>query len=92
VQAEAKVLRGPHEDLEMYLEAVDQLKSVNQFFTRNPKFKTTDQALSRVNNLLSKAISKLEDEFKQILTSYRLVTQMLFWIVLTLFVNCYLPY
>ncbi|KAJ8424612.1 hypothetical protein Cgig2_000535 [Carnegiea gigantea] len=69
-QAEAKVLRGPHEDLEMYLEAVDQLKSINQFFTSNPKFKTTDQALTRVNNLLSKAISKLEDEFKQILTSY----------------------
>ncbi|KAJ6330560.1 hypothetical protein OIU76_009201 [Salix suchowensis] len=47
-KAEAKILRGPHEDLESYLEAIDQLRS----------------------NLLSKAISKLEEEFRQLLLNY----------------------
>uniref|UniRef100_A0A803M4L4 Exocyst subunit Exo70 family protein n=1 Tax=Chenopodium quinoa TaxID=63459 RepID=A0A803M4L4_CHEQI len=67
-KAEAKILRGPHEDLESYLEAIDQLKTVI-FFSSNKSFKSNDDALNRVNNLLSKAISKLEDEFKQILMS-----------------------
>ncbi|XP_021756169.1 exocyst complex component EXO70A1-like [Chenopodium quinoa] len=68
-KAEAKILRGPHEDLESYLEAIDQLKTVLIFFSSNKSFKSNDDALNRVNNLLSKAISKLEDEFKQILMS-----------------------
>lgn len=73
MQAEAKILRGPHEDLESYLEAIDQLKTVLIFFSSNKSFKSNDGAVTRVNNLLSKAISKLEDEFKQILMSNRFV-------------------
>lgn len=73
VQAEAKILRGPHEDLESYLEAIVQIKDILNFFNSNKNYKSNDSALTRVNNLLSKAISKLEDEFKQILAAYRFV-------------------
>ncbi|XP_057977058.1 exocyst complex component EXO70A1 isoform X1 [Malania oleifera] len=69
-QAEAKILRGPHEDLESYLEAIDQLRSNVEFFSSNKSFKSSDGVLNHANNLLVKAISKLEDEFRQLLTSY----------------------
>ncbi|KAI9154557.1 hypothetical protein LWI28_028068 [Acer negundo] len=69
-KAEAKILRGPHEDLESYLEAIDQLRSNVQFFSSNKGFKSSDGVLNHANNLLAKAISKLEDEFRQLLTNY----------------------
>ncbi|XP_026663151.2 exocyst complex component EXO70A1-like isoform X2 [Phoenix dactylifera] len=70
-QAEAKILRGPHEDLESYLEAIDQLRSNVKFFSYNKSFKSSDGVLNHANNLLSKAILKLEEEFRQLLTNYR---------------------
>ncbi|PON70262.1 Exocyst complex protein [Parasponia andersonii] len=69
-QAEAKILRGPHEDLESYLEAIDQLRSNIHFFSSSKGFKSSDGVINHANGLLTKAISKLEDEFKQQLTSY----------------------
>uniref|UniRef100_A0A7N0V3Z7 Exocyst subunit Exo70 family protein n=1 Tax=Kalanchoe fedtschenkoi TaxID=63787 RepID=A0A7N0V3Z7_KALFE len=69
-KAEAKILRGPHEDLESYLEAIDQLRSNVKFFSSNKSFKNSDGILNHANNLLAKAILKLEDEFRNILTSY----------------------
>ncbi|KAJ6824318.1 exocyst complex component EXO70A1-like isoform X1 [Iris pallida] len=69
-QAEAKIMRGPHEDLESYLEAIDQLKASVKFFSSNKSFKNSDGVLNHANNLLAKAIMKLEDEFKQLLSSY----------------------
>lgn len=69
-QAEAKILRGPHEDLESYLEAVDQLRSIVRFFSGNKSLKSSIGVLNHANNLLSKAILKLEEEFRQLLTSY----------------------
>ncbi|TXG58150.1 hypothetical protein EZV62_015979 [Acer yangbiense] len=69
-KAEAKILRGPHEDLESYLEAIDQLRSNVKFFSSNKGFKSSDGVLNHANNLLAKAISKLEDEFRQLLTNY----------------------
>nr|KYP60790.1 hypothetical protein KK1_023203 [Cajanus cajan] len=70
-QAEAKILKGPHEDLENYLEAIDKLRSNIQFFGSKKGFKSSDGIVIHANNLLAKAISKLEDEFKQLLSSYR---------------------
>ncbi|CAL5352394.1 unnamed protein product [Camellia sinensis] len=67
---EAKILRGPHEDLESYLEAVDQLRSIVRFFSSNKSFQSSIGVLNHANNLLSKAILKLEEEFRQLLTSY----------------------
>ncbi|GAV57320.1 Exo70 domain-containing protein [Cephalotus follicularis] len=69
-KAEAKILRGPHEDLESYLEAIDQLRAIVQFFSSNKNFKSSDGVLNHANNLLAKAILKLEDEFRQLLTNY----------------------
>ncbi|KAE8689949.1 Exocyst complex component EXO70A1 [Hibiscus syriacus] len=69
-KAEAKILRGPHEDLQSYLEAIDQLRSNIQYFTNHKSFKSTAGVLTHANNLLTKAISKLEDEFRNLLTNY----------------------
>ncbi|KAL1546096.1 exocyst complex component EXO70A1-like [Salvia divinorum] len=69
-QAEAKILKGPHEDLESYLQAIQQLRNNIQFFNSNKSFKSSDGVLNHTNNLLAKAISKLEEEFKQLLLSY----------------------
>ncbi|CAF1898905.1 hypothetical protein BRARA_B01536 [Brassica rapa] len=70
-KAEAKILRGPHEDLESYLEAIDQLRGTIKFFSNNKMFKSTATGvIGHAHNLLSKALSKLEDEFRQILQNY----------------------
>ncbi|KAG6690446.1 hypothetical protein I3842_10G016800 [Carya illinoinensis] len=69
-KAEAKILRGPHEDLESYLEAINQLRSVVRFFSSNKSFKSSGGILNQTNTLLARAISKLEDEFRQLLTNY----------------------
>ncbi|KAL6141660.1 hypothetical protein ACLB2K_059948 [Fragaria x ananassa] len=69
-KAEAKILRGPHEDLESYLEAIDQLRSTINFFKVNKTLKSSEGVINHANNLLNKAISKLEDEFRQLLSNY----------------------
>lgn len=81
-QAEAKILKGPHGNLENYLKAIDQLKNNIQFFGSNKGFKNGDSVVSNANNLIAKAISKLEDEFKQLLSSYRFVVCSLTLLVL----------
>ncbi|XP_028759158.1 exocyst complex component EXO70A1 [Neltuma alba] len=68
-QSETRVLKGPHEDLENYLNAIDQLRGSIQFFGNKKGFKSGDDVVSQANNLVAKAISKLEDEFKQLLLS-----------------------
>ncbi|KAG1331738.1 putative Exocyst complex component EXO70A1-like [Cocos nucifera] len=52
-EAEIKILKGPHEDVESYLEAVDQLRSVLRFFNSNKSFRSSDGVLGNVNNLLA---------------------------------------
>ncbi|KAK2403799.1 exocyst complex component EXO70A1 [Trifolium repens] len=69
-QAEAKILKGPHEDLENYLEAIAKLRSNIQFFGSKSSFKNSDGVVSHASGLLNKAISKLQDEFNQLLLSY----------------------
>ncbi|PON43334.1 Exocyst complex protein [Parasponia andersonii] len=69
-KAEAKILRGPHEDLESYLEAIAQMRSTVRFFSSNKNFKSSSGVLNHTSNLLLKAMSKLEDEFGQLLTNY----------------------
>lgn len=64
-------MRGPHEDLESYLEAVDLLKGIVKFFTSKKNFKSSDAVLTNVHNLLAKSVSKLEEEFRQLMTTYR---------------------
>ncbi|KZV57834.1 hypothetical protein F511_21644 [Dorcoceras hygrometricum] len=76
-QAEAKILKGPNEDLESYLKAIEQLRNNIQFFSNNKSFKSSDGVINHTNNLLSKAISKLEEEFKQLLSYYRFASHSL---------------
>jgi len=57
----------------MYLEAISQLRSANRYFTGNKIFRSNEAILTHTSNLLAKAISKLEDEFRQLLTNYRFV-------------------
>ena len=71
LQAEAAILRGPHEDLESYLEAVEVLKGIVRFFNSNKNFKSSDSVLTHVNNLLAKSTMKIEEEFKQLMSTYR---------------------
>ena len=62
LQAEAAILRGPHEDLESYLEAVEVLKGIVLYFNSNKNFKSSDSVLTHVNNLLAK--SNLHPKYK----------------------------
>jgi exocyst complex protein 7 len=64
-------LRGPHEDLEGYLEAVDLLKGIAKFFSSNKNFRSSEGILNHVNNLLAKSSLKIEEEFKQLMSTYR---------------------
>uniref|UniRef100_A0A0C9S811 Exocyst subunit Exo70 family protein n=1 Tax=Wollemia nobilis TaxID=56998 RepID=A0A0C9S811_9CONI len=74
-QVEAKIMRGPHEDLSSYLAAVDQLRDNVEFFKCNKSFKSSDGVLTSANSLLAKAMLKLEEEFKQILSAYSKVVE-----------------
>ncbi|XP_010554528.1 PREDICTED: exocyst complex component EXO70A1 isoform X3 [Tarenaya hassleriana] len=67
---ETKILKGPHEDLESYLDAIAQLRKSIRYFSSNKTFKSSDGVLNHANGLLAKAQSKLEEEFKQLLASY----------------------
>ncbi|KAL3532161.1 hypothetical protein ACH5RR_005682 [Cinchona calisaya] len=69
-QAEAKILRGPHEDLESYLEAVDQLRGIIRFFSGNKSLQSSVGVVNHANSLLGKAILKLEEEYRQLLSAY----------------------
>ncbi|CAL9067491.1 exocyst complex component EXO70A1-like [Musa acuminata AAA Group] len=69
-QAEVAILKGPDEDLESFLDAVDLLKCNIRFFSTN-KISTSEYGLlNHANNLLSKAVVKLRDEFRQLLATY----------------------
>ncbi|KAK4774363.1 hypothetical protein SAY86_009298 [Trapa natans] len=70
MQAEARILKGPHEDLEGYLTAIDRLRGNIQFFSRSKNYKSNEGVLNQTNNLLAKAIAKLEEEFKHRIASY----------------------
>lgn len=55
------------------MEAIAQLRKVIRYFSSNKGFKNSDGVLNHANSLLAKAQSKLEEEFKQLLVSYRFV-------------------
>ena len=65
------IFRGPHEDLKSFLEAVDLLKGVIHFFSSNKNFKSCEGVLNQVNNLLTKSKLKIEEEFRQLMSTYR---------------------
>lgn len=72
VQAEREIQKGPHENLQGFLDAVDRLRSIERFFSSNRSYRSSDGVLNHVNALLSKALVKMEDEFQKQLTQRRL--------------------
>ncbi|XP_019153667.1 PREDICTED: exocyst complex component EXO70A1-like isoform X3 [Ipomoea nil] len=69
-KAEAKILRGPHEDSESYLEACDELRSIVRTFSGKNNLKSSVGVITYATTLLANSIIKLEDDFQQLLTSY----------------------
>ncbi|GJR74477.1 exocyst complex component EXO70A1-like protein [Tanacetum coccineum] len=66
-QAETIIMRGPHEDLESYLEAVNQLKNIVRFFSTNKNLKSSVGVITQATTLLQKSSFMLEEEFRQLL-------------------------
>lgn len=64
-------MEGPHEDLRGYLAAVDELQTNVEFFTRNGNFESSGSVLNHAQNLLAKAMIRLEEEFKRLLRAQR---------------------
>ncbi|CDY44373.1 BnaC02g03040D [Brassica napus] len=58
-----------------------QLRKIIRYFSSNKSFKSSDGVLNHANSLLVKAQSKLEDEFKQLLASYRFVLLYIHYIL-----------
>jgi len=77
--------------LENYLQAIENLRSNIQFFGSKKGFKSSDGIVVHANNLLAKAISKLEDEFRQLLLSYRYLCLCLMFIFCNVWCKNYLP-
>ncbi|KAL3698862.1 hypothetical protein R1sor_012938 [Riccia sorocarpa] len=66
-QMEAKINKGPKDDLSGFLAAVDQLQENIEFFSLNRSYKSSDGALNHAKVLLTLGMSKLEEEFKALL-------------------------
>jgi hypothetical protein len=75
LQAEREIQKGPHENLQGFLDAVDRLRSIERFFSSNRSYRSSDGVLNNVNALLSKALVKMEDEFQKQLSQRRLASQ-----------------
>lgn len=65
------ILRGPREKLGTFLEAVDLLKGVVHFFSSNKNFKCCEGVLNQVDSLLTNSALKIEEEFRQLMDTYR---------------------
>ncbi|VAH39144.1 unnamed protein product [Triticum turgidum subsp. durum] len=68
MEAEREIQKGPNENLQGFLDAVDRLRSIERFFSSNRSYSSSDRVLSHVNGLLSKALVKMEGEFQNQLT------------------------
>lgn len=64
-------MRGPHEDLESYLEAVNQLKNIVRFFSTNKNLKSSVGVITQATTLLQRSSFMLEEEFRQLLYACR---------------------
>ena len=71
VQAEREIQKGPHENLQGFLDAVDRLRTIERFFSSNRSYRSSDGVLNHVNALLSKALVKMEGEFQNQLSQRR---------------------
>jgi exocyst complex protein 7 len=73
LKVENKVLEGPKNDFGGFLTAVDQLHTNVEYLTMNRSFKASDAALNHARGLLAKGMTRLEEEFRVLLTQHRLI-------------------
>ncbi|KAJ7556869.1 hypothetical protein O6H91_05G102600 [Diphasiastrum complanatum] len=66
-QVENKIIQGPRGDYNGYMAAVDELQRNIEFLSYNRSFKSSDNALDNARSLFSRAMGKLEEEFRQLL-------------------------
>jgi hypothetical protein len=71
LKVENKVLEGPKNDFGGFLTAVDQLHTNVEYLTMNRSFKASDGALNHARELLAKGMTRLEEEFRVLLTQHR---------------------
>lgn len=69
-QVKAQIMKGPHADLNGFIMAVEKLQKTLDFFTSTGKLKSTESTIYDTHELLSKAMYKLEEEFKQLLAEH----------------------
>nr|CAB3486238.1 unnamed protein product [Digitaria exilis] len=75
-EAEREIQKGPHENLQGFLDAVDRLRSIERFFSSNRSYRSSDGVLNHVNSLLSKALVKMEGEFQNQLSQRSIFSSM----------------
>ncbi|GLJ36472.1 hypothetical protein SUGI_0732370 [Cryptomeria japonica] len=67
-QVEAKIMGGLQDDLSGFLIAVDKLQNTLDFFFSTGNLKSKESTVHDARQLLCKAMEKLEQEFKRLLT------------------------
>ncbi len=71
MKMEDKLLEGPKDDLGGFLSVVNQLHTNVEFLKQNQSFKATSFALDHANSLLSKSMTQLIEEFKNLFNEHR---------------------
>lgn len=82
VQAECEILKGPHGNLQGFLDAVDLLRNIEGYISSTKSYSNSDGMLSHVNALLCKALVRIEGEFQKQLSQHRFLShncQFNFW-------------
>ncbi|XP_031499625.1 exocyst complex component EXO70A1-like [Nymphaea colorata] len=74
-KAELKIMKGLNGDYRGFMEAVNQLKNVRQYFSSNRSMGNCDAVLNYLDGLIATAIQKLGEDFKQLLFSYSKVVE-----------------
>jgi hypothetical protein len=77
-QTEVVISKGPSEDLDGFIEAMDRLLRISRFFNSRENYAATESTLLLVNSLLSKATKMAEIEFNKMLTALRFILFCLF--------------
>ncbi|KAF3790575.1 Exocyst complex component [Nymphaea thermarum] len=74
-KAELKIMKGLNGDYRGFLEALNQLKNVRQYFSSNRSMGNCDAVLNYLDGLIATAIQKLGEDFKQLLFSHSKVVE-----------------
>lgn len=70
VQAECEILKGPHGNLQGFLDVVDLLRNIEGYISSTKSYSNSDGMLSHVNALLCKALVRIEGEFQKQLSQH----------------------